>query len=189
MISRIFLLTIFSIAIQPVQAQESDLNEHDHGERLDESQPSAAEYPEDSPNWLAMEEAIAVAQAENDIVLIHAYAPWCSWCRELDQTTYVDDSVQGYLSEHFQVTRLDIENDSQIEFFGGWVTMRELGSAFDVRSTPTTIFMDAQGNYLTKAPSYFPPDIFLLVLRYVNEQAYDMMNFSDYVEMIEASEG
>ncbi|MDX1438695.1 MAG: thioredoxin fold domain-containing protein [Rubricoccaceae bacterium] len=170
----------------PAYGQQSQLGEeHDHNS----DQPSAADYPDDSPNWISMEEAVAAAKADGDIVLIHAYAPWCGWCRELDSVTYTNDAVQNYLADHYEVTRLDVENDTQIEFFGGWVTMRELGMAFDVTSTPTTIFMDADGNYITKAPSFFPPDQFLLVLRYVKEQAYDMMSFGDYVEMIRASEG
>ena len=67
--------------------------------------------------------------------------------------------------------------------------MSELGEAFGVRSTPTTIFMDSDGTYMTRAPSYYPPERFILMLRYVRERAYEMMEFDDYAEMIEATEG
>ncbi len=150
---------------------------------------TATEYPEDSPNWLPMGDAVASAKGDGDIILIHAYAPWCGWCRELDATTYTNDAVQEYLSEHFEVTRLDIESEQSVDFFGGQVPMKELGLAFSIRSTPTTLFMDADGNYLTYAPSYIPPDRFLIVLRYVVERAFEMMEFDDYLEMIQASEG
>ncbi|MCH8031497.1 MAG: thioredoxin fold domain-containing protein [Bacteroidetes bacterium] len=150
---------------------------------------TAADYPEDSPNWLPMEDAVASAQNDGDIVLIHAYATWCGWCRELDATTYTDDAVQAYLAEHFEVTRLDIESPESINFFGGQVPMSELGEALGVRSTPTTIFMDSDGSYMTHVPSYIPPERFILVLRYVRERAFEMMEFPDYAEMIEASEG
>lgn len=150
---------------------------------------TAAEYPEDSPNWLPMGDAIAAAKGDGGILLIHAYAPWCGWCRELDATTYTDDAVQAYLAEHFEVTRLDVESEQTVNFFGGQVPMNELGLAFRIRSTPTTFFMDADGHYLTYAPSYIPPDRFLIVLRYVVERAFEMMEFEDYFEMIQASEG
>ena len=150
---------------------------------------SAADYPEDSPNWLTMGEAVASAQNDGDIVLIHAYTVWCGWCRELDSNTYTDDAVQAYLAEHFEVTRLDIESPEKVNFFGGHVSMSELGEALEVRSTPTTLFMDSNGSYMTKLPSYMPPERFILVLRYVRERAYEMMEIDDYVEMIEASEG
>ena len=67
--------------------------------------------------------------------------------------------------------------------------MRELAAALEVTGTPTTIFFDADGTFITKAPSYWPPDRFLLVLRYVREGAYDLMPFADYVEMVEADQG
>ena len=186
-----FLLAVL-VCTGTVCAQQSTLGEghsEDDGHQHEGERESAAHYPEDSPDWLSMKDAVDAAQANSDIILIHSYTEWCGWCRELDNTTYTDDTVQNYLAEHFKVTRLDIENDAQIEFFGGWVTMSELGMAFDVRTTPTTVFMDSEGNYITKAPSFFPPDQFLLVLRYVKERAYDMMSFPDYAEMIQASEG
>jgi thioredoxin-related protein len=150
---------------------------------------TAADYPADAPNWRPMGEAAAAAQADGDLVLIHAYAAWCGWCRRLDQDTYTDDAVQAYLADNYEVTRLDIESPEEVDFFGGAASMRELGQAFEVSGTPTTIFLDADGTFLTKAPSYWPPDQFLLVLRYVREGFYEMMPFADYVEMIQAEQG
>lgn len=150
---------------------------------------TATEYPDDSPNWLSMGDAVAAAQVDGAILLIHAYATWCGWCRDLDATTYTDDSVQAYLAEHFEVTRLDVESEQSVNFFGGQVSMKELGEALGVRSTPTTFFMDSDGSYITNAPSYIPPERFVLVLRYVKERAFEMMEFADFVEMIEAGEG
>ena len=149
---------------------------------------SAAEYPEDAPNWRSFEDAIAAAQTDGDLVLIHSYAVWCGWCRRLDADTYTDDAVQAYLADHFEVTRLDTESNEAINFFGGDVEMRELAAALGVSSTPTTVFFNSEGQYITKAPSYWPPDQFVLVLRYVREGAYEMMPFPDYVAMIEAEE-
>jgi thioredoxin-related protein len=150
---------------------------------------SAAHYPEDAPNWLPMEEAVAAAQAEGDFLLIHAYAVWCGWCRRLDNDTYTDDAVQAYLTDNFEVTRLDIESTETVNFFGGATTMRALAEGFEVSGTPSTIFFDADGNFVTMAPSYWPPERFLLVLRYVREGFHQMMPFTDYVEMIEAEQG
>lgn len=151
-----------------------------------EPQPSAAEYPEDAPDWQVFGEAVADAQAEGDLVLVHAYAVWCGWCRRLDADVYTDDAVQAYLSEHYEVTRLDTESPQEIDFFGGTVTMRELASALGLSSTPTTVFFTADGQYINKAPGYWPPEKFVLLLRYVEEEAYEMMNFQDYAEMMEA---
>lgn len=150
---------------------------------------TAADYPTDAPDWRPLGEAITAARADSALVLLHAYATWCGWCRRLDNDTYTDDAVQAYLDEHFEVSRLDIESPDPVDFFGSTVTMRELGQTFEVSGTPTTVFLDADGTFITKAPSYWPPDKFLLVLRYVREGFYAMMPFTDYVEMIEAEQG
>jgi thioredoxin-related protein len=150
---------------------------------------NAGHYPEDAPNWRSFGEAIAAAQAEGDLFLVHAYAAWCGWCRRLDRDTYTDDAVQAFLADHFEVARLDIESNEEVDFFGGQVPMRELATAFEVSGTPTTLFFDADGTFITKAPSYWPPDKFLLVLRYVQEGFHAMMPFDAYVEMIEAERG
>lgn len=150
---------------------------------------TAADYPADAPDWLPMSDAIAAAKADSDIVLVHAYAVWCGWCRRLDHETYTDDAVQAFLADNYKVTRLDIESSQEVDFFGSTAPMRALAQAFEVTGTPTTLFFDADGNYLTKAPGYWPADQFLLVLRYVKEGFYGMMPFADYVEMVEAEEG
>ena len=150
---------------------------------------NAAHYPDDAPDWRPMGEAIAAAAADGDLVLIHAFASWCGWCRRLDQDTYSDDAVQAFLADNFEVTRLDIESPEEVDFFGGAVPMHDLATAFEVSGTPTTLFFDGDGTFITKAPSYWPPDQFLLVLRYVREGFHAMMPFNDYIEMVEAEKG
>lgn len=151
-----------------------------------EESASAAEYPEDAPDWKPFGEAAEAARSDGDLVLIHAYTVWCGWCRRLDHDVYTDDTVQAYLAEHYEVTRVDIESPETINFFGAQAPMREIGQVFEVRSTPTTVFFDAEGNYITKLSGYQPAERFLLVLRYVREAAYEMMPFDAYVEMMEA---
>jgi thioredoxin-related protein len=150
---------------------------------------TAADYPEDAPNWLPMGDAIAAAQTDGDLLLIHTYAVWCGWCRRLDNDTYTDDAVQAYLDDHYEVTRLDIESPEEVDFFGGPIPMRSLAEGFQVSGTPTTVFFDAEGNFITTVSSYWPPDQFLHVLRYVQGRFYEMMPFPDYVEMVEAEQG
>src|SRR5690606_10199686 len=99
------------------------------------------------------------------------------------------DAVQAYLDEHYEVTRLDIESPEEVDFFGGPASMRELAGALGLTSTPTTVFFTAEGRYINRAPGYWPPDKFLLLLQYIKEGAYDMMSFPDYAEMMEARRG
>ncbi len=140
----------------------------------------ASAIPDDAPGWRPMGDAIAAARADSTLLLVHTYAVWCGWCARLDRDVYADDAVQAYLDEHFEVTRLDIESPDSVAFFGGAVPMRELGQALGVSGTPTTVFFDADGTYLTRLPGYAPLDTFLAVLRYVREGAYATEAFEDF---------
>ena len=146
------------------------------------AQNDASVIPEDAPNWLPMEDAVAAARADSSLLLVHLYAKWCGWCVRLDRDVYSDDGVQEYLDEHFAVTRVDIESAEEVAFFGRQVPMREIASAFQVTGTPSTVFFDADGRYLTKLPGFAPAEDFYLVLRYVNERGYETMPFPDWVE-------
>jgi thioredoxin-related protein len=143
----------------------------------------ASIIPADAPNWLPMGEAIQAARADTSVLMVHLYATWCGWCARLDADVYSDDAIQEYLGEHFQVTRVNIESDEVVPFFGRDVPMTDLASAFEVEGTPTIVFFTAGGHYITKLPGFSPADQFYLVLRYVNERGYEMMPFQDWIQM------
>jgi thioredoxin-related protein len=147
------------------------------------AQTDASAIPDDAPNWLPMAEAIAAARADSSLLAVHLYAKWCGWCSRLDRDVYTDDHVQAYLADHYAVTRVDIESDETVPFFGRDLPMRELASAFEVTGTPTTVFFDAEGTFITKLPGFAPADQFVLILRYVRERGYELMPFPDWVEM------
>lgn len=146
------------------------------------AQTDASRIPDDAPEWRSMADAIARAQADGKLVLLHAYAAWCGWCVRMDQEVYANDDVQAYLAEHYTVTRLDIESDAVVPFFEREIAMAALGSALGVSGTPTTVFVAANGELITKLPGYSPPETFLHALRYVREAAYETMTFPEFVE-------
>ncbi|HYE95862.1 MAG TPA: thioredoxin fold domain-containing protein [Rubricoccaceae bacterium] len=149
------------------------------------AQVDASIVPDDAPAWQPMAAAIDSAKTDDRLLLIHTYAKWCGWCARLDQEVYTDDAVQAYLGEHFAVTRLDMEAEDPVRFFGMQQQQRELAASFGVTGTPTILFFDAEGRYITRYPGYAPPDRFLYLLRYVKEGAYELMPFPDFIEMAE----
>lgn len=149
------------------------------------AQTDASVVPDDAPDWRPMGDAIAAARTDSTLVLVHAYAVWCGWCSRLDRDVYTDDGVQAYLAEHFEPTRLDIESADSVAFFNGPATMRRLAETFGVSGTPTTVFFDGEGTYLTRLPGFAPPETFLLVLRYVREGAYEAESFEEFRTRVE----
>jgi len=146
-----------------------------------QAQVDASVVPADAPEWLPMSEAIERAQAEDKLIAVHGYASWCGWCAKMDQEVYTNDDVQAYLADHFTATRLDLEDDSPVQFFDAEVTYRQLGQAMDITGTPTTVFVDSDGALITKLPGYTNAETFLLALRYVREEAYQTQSFEEFI--------
>lgn len=154
------------------------------------AQIDASVVPDDAPEWEALDAAIADATSENKVLLLHGYAKWCGWCARLDQEVYTDDAVQAYLAENFEVTRLDIENRTTVDFFDFRLPMAWLASGIGITSTPTTIFVDAQdGEIITRLPGYADRETFLYALRFVREGAYETMSFQDFIDAEEEKAG
>lgn len=147
------------------------------------AQTDASRIPDDAPEWLSMADAIARAQADGKLLVIHTYASWCGWCARLDNEVYTDDAVQAYLAEHYVATRVDIESETVVPFFEHQISMRGLGTALGVAGTPTTVFVAADGDLLTKLPGFAPPDTFLEALRFVREGAWETMSFAQYQQI------
>ncbi len=145
------------------------------------AQVDASVVPDDAPDWLAMEDAIATAQTDGRIVLVYGYASWCGFCARFDAEVFTDDAIQAYLGEHFAPVRLDIEGKDTLQFFDASVTGRELGGAMGISGTPTNVFVDTDGSLITKLPGYTDPETFLYALQYVHEEAYTTTPFDAFV--------
>jgi thioredoxin-related protein len=147
-----------------------------------QAQTDASIIPDDAPAWLSMEDAISTAQADGKLIVVHTYASWCGWCAKLDNEVYTDDAVQAYLAEHFTATRVDLEGEASVQFFEHAVSMSGLGHAFGVTGTPTTVFVDTNGELITKLPGYADAETFLYALRYVRTGAYETTSFRQFMD-------
>ena len=146
------------------------------------AQTNAGVIPDDAPEWRSMEEAVATAQANDRLLVVHSYTVWCGWCARMDRETYTDDAVQAYLAEHYEATRLDLDSDEVVDFFEYTLPMATLGDALQVSGTPTTVFVDSDGSLITKMPGFQNAETFLYALRYVHEEAYEQMSFAEFIE-------
>ena len=77
----------------------------------------------------------------------------CSWCRQLEATTFRDPAVVQLLSQRFVALRLDGEKDA------------ELAQALGVTGYPTLIFADPTGKILGKQDGYIKAAEFTQILQ------------------------
>ncbi len=146
------------------------------------AQVDALVVPNDSPDWLTMEDAIAKSQADSSLILVYGFATWCTFCARFDATVFTDDAVQAYIGEHYAPTRLNLEDTTAVQFFDARVNGVQLGRAMGISGTPTNVFVDVDGSLITKLPGYTDPETFLYTLQYVREAAYETTPFDAYLE-------
>ena len=146
-----------------------------------QAQNDASIVPDDAPDWVSLETAIADAQASDKLILVYGYASWCGYCVRFDREVFTDDDVQAYVNEHFAPTRLNLEDTTTVQFFDAAVTGQQLGNAMGISGTPTSVFVDNDGSMITKLPGFTDPETFLITLQYVKEEAYETTPFDQFL--------
>jgi thiol:disulfide interchange protein DsbD len=100
-------------------------------------------------SWLtSYEEAMTAAKKNKQPVMIDFYADWCTWCKTLDDDTYVDKDVVT-LAQEF----VSLKIDADVE--------RGLSSRYKVVGLPTILFIDSDGREIHRVVGYRPPGDFV----------------------------
>src|SRR5512144_2404081 len=89
-------------------------------------------------------DALAEARTRDRLILLSLSAVWCHWCHVMDETTYSDDEVIGFINANFIPVRVDADMRPDIDTLynqGGW---------------PSTAILTPQGEVISGG-NYIPP--------------------------------
>lgn len=89
------------------------------------------------------------AQASSKLVMIDFKAEWCGPCKMLDRTTWKDENVISSVKSKAVAVKVDVDDN------------RELASKYSIRSLPTVIFTDGDGNEISRFIGYRDAEGFL----------------------------
>lgn len=131
-------------------------------------------------SWKNFEQAAEIAAHDNKKLFVYVHTDWCSWCRKMENETFSDDAVAEYLNNNYIPVSIDAESQQRILFNGQRMTEEEVASALGVEGYPTNIFLSSDGDPITVAPGYLPPDRFMKVLSYIAEDYYTHMEWDEY---------
>lgn len=132
--------------------------------------------------WMPLEEAMQLSANEQKYVLIDVYTEWCGFCRRMIAETYADSRVHDALDSFFLPVRLNAESNEEITFLGNTYTKSELALQLGVRSYPTTIFLNAEGEPVAAQPGFVEPSRFHHMLSYIGSERFLTQSFSEYMQ-------
>lgn len=93
------------------------------------------------------EQALFEAKAANKLVFVDVYAKWCGPCKLLKRTTFKDEEVGTYFNANFINIAVDGETKEG----------KELLRKYNVRSYPSLLIVDGDGEVKTRATGYHKP--------------------------------
>tara|TARA_B110000908_G_C9941827_1_gene308629 strand:+ start:153 stop:599 length:447 start_codon:yes stop_codon:yes gene_type:complete len=82
------------------------------------------------------EEALAIAKEQDKIMFIDFWATWCGPCKRMDAEVLSDPALISFFNKNFINFKLDADSEDAI--------LPKIN--YDVRSIPTYIWVDGDGN-------------------------------------------
>lgn len=117
-------------------------------EVLKDTEASRSELPWFTDINLAFQNAAET----NRLVFVDFYTEWCSWCKKLDQQTFVDPEFQA-ISSKFVLLKVD--GDKQLDFC----------TKYKVRAYPTMLFLRANGEEVKRIIGFVPATTLVPVMK------------------------
>ena len=130
--------------------------------------------------WSSFTEGLKEAKSKNKKVLVDVYTDWCKYCKKMDKEVYEDQNVVKYLSDNYILVKLNAESASKVNYKGQTVSENEIAGMFGVNGYPTTLFLNAEGEFLTPVSGFIPADRFLDIAKFIGENYYEKMNWEEY---------
>ncbi|MCQ4034183.1 thioredoxin fold domain-containing protein [Kaistella montana] len=110
----------------------------------------------------SFKEILAKAKAEKKLVFIDAYASWCGPCKMMEKNIFPLPSVTEYYNANFINARFDMEKGEG----------REIAMKYGVRSYPTFLFLNGEGEVVMKNYGYMGEQDFLTIAKEANQPKY-----------------
>lgn len=71
-------------------------------------------------NWISFSQLNDSLKINSKKVFVNFYADWCSYCKEMERTTFTDDKVIDILNKDYYAVKMNVESLDSI-LFGGQI--------------------------------------------------------------------
>jgi thioredoxin-related protein len=177
------LALVSTLAVQPTLADEPTAVGQIKGAKL-ASHPSWFKE-----SFLDIDEDVSEAAEEGKHVILFMEMNGCPYCAKMAQDNFADAPYREFIQEHFEVIALNTKGDREVAVTEDLsMPEKEVADLYQVRFTPTLIFLDAANRPVARVSGYRNREDFKVVLDYVQERAYRDQTLNEYAAAKAAAE-
>lgn len=110
----------------------------------------------------SLKDILAKAKAEKKLVFLDAFAAWCGPCKMMEKNIFPLPAVSEYYNANFINARFDMEKGEG----------QEIAMKYGVRSYPTFLFLNGDGEVVMKNYGYMGEKDFLTIAQEANQPKY-----------------
>lgn len=104
----------------------------------------------------------------------------CTWCDRLKEDIKANDAIQKTLLKDFKPYYINLSYSKlhNLDFNGkkSQKQTSQLSATYNIRPTPTIVFLDSQGEAIFIWPGYLSPEQFQNVLKFITAKGYENPN-------------
>ncbi|MDX1906455.1 MAG: DUF255 domain-containing protein [Bacteroidia bacterium] len=143
--------------------------------------------------WVSLPEAVRLSQQDGKKIFIDFYTDWCGWCKRMDRDTYAQPEVAAYLNTHYHAVKFNAEKPGDIVLDGvtyGFLGQPGKGGIHEIAyklmngqpSYPTSVFLEPDGNLITRVPGYLTGPDFMPILHFIGENHYQKQTWDTFMQ-------
>ena len=137
-------------------------------------------------SFLDFNEDVDEARVEGRHVVAFFHMDECPYCSRMIEESFIEGENRDFMADNFDVIGLNVLGDLEIAWIdGNSYSEKALAEQLGAIATPTSIFLDLEGQKVLQLNGYRDPDTFRTALDYVQDQQYDNLDFSDYLASTE----
>jgi thioredoxin-related protein len=141
--------------------------------------------------WISWEEAVRRNETQPKKIFIDVYTDWCGWCKKMDKSTFVTDSVEQYMSANFYCVKLDAERRDTVVFQQNAFVYVSTGddkgyhtlaaSLLDGQlSFPSFVYLTEKFERVMIAPGFMQPYQIMPQLKFVHGEHFRKESWNDF---------